>query len=305
MLTIPAGFHDGTVTSLQVCWVVTRRDGVEIRGTEWDRDLVITTGTWAGTYLARAGITGSDVRSTSDLSVDNLEVIGALAAPLTTDSSSASSLFLLDVSAADIEAGLLDNAEAVTFLVNSDDPDLYQRVLRAGWLGNSQRTAEGQYKIELRGLTQALSQGIVKTYGVGCHWELGSTPASSPPGLCRVDMTPFTFDRIVTGVTSRRVFDIDLPFGVLLHLIPGGTVTWTSGLNTGYTMEIKEYISLQMTLYLPMPNDIEVGDTFVVRTGCNKSRETCVNDYNNVHNFGGWGVLVPGQTEILKVGKRR
>ena len=179
MLTIPAGFHDGAVTSLQVCWVVTRRDGVEIRGTEWDRDLTITTGDYAGTFLARAGITGSDIRSTSDLSVDNLEVIGALAAPLTTDSSSASSLFLLDVTAADIEAGLLDNAEAVTFLVNSNDPDLFQRVLRAGWLGNSQRTAEGQYKIELRGLTQALSQGIVRTYGVGCDAELGDCRAGS------------------------------------------------------------------------------------------------------------------------------
>ena len=301
MLTIPAGFHDGAVTSLQVCWVVTRRDGVEIRGTEWDRDLAITTGSYVGTYPARAGITGSDVRSTSDLSVDNLEVIGALAAPLTTDSSSASSLFLLDVTAADIEAGLLDNAEAVTFLVNSNDPDLFQRVLRAGWLGNSQRTAEGQYKIELRGLTQALSQGIVRTYAVGCDAELGDE-------RCKKDLTALLQDRHVIGpIIPRRSFDYN---GSSLHVsnqVVGGKVTWTSGLNTGYSMEIKEHDGpvRTITLYLPTPNDIGPGDDFTFSPGCDKTFNTCKFTYDNLVNRRAHAVFVPGQTEVLKVGTRR
>ena len=78
MRTIPPGFLDSTVTDLQVCWKLVRRDSVEILGTEYDQDITITTGDYAGAYLASAGITGSDVRSTSDLSVDNLEITGAL-----------------------------------------------------------------------------------------------------------------------------------------------------------------------------------------------------------------------------------
>ena len=291
MLTIPAGFLDGPVTDLQVCWMVTRRDGVVIRGTEWDRDLVITTGTYTGAYLARAGITGSDIRSTSDLSVDNLEVVGALGSPAI----DSSSLFLLDVTAADIEAGLLDNAEAVTFLVNAADPDLYQRVLRAGWIGNSTREAEGKYTTEMRGLTQALSQGIVRTYGLGCDAELGDE-------RCKVDMTPHTFTDSVATVYSRREFATSTFLGLTQTI--GGTITFTSGLNTGYSMEIKDYASLHITLYLPMPNDITGGDTFIFRRGCNKKRSTCIDVYDNILNFRGHGTFVPGQSEILKVGKR-
>ncbi len=301
MRTIPAGFLDSKVTDLQVCWRVRRRDEELILGTEHDVNIPITDDSLglAGTYLSHAAITGSDIRSTSDLSVDNLEVTGALInAPLvdTSDTSSTGDLTLLDLSAADIEAGMFDNAEVTTFLVNSTDPDLYQHIMRTGWIGSITRTAEGQYKTELRGLTQALSQGIVRTYGVGCDAELGDE-------RCTVDMTPFTFTRSVAVVTSRRAFQIDTPLGTVIN-IPGGRVTWTSGANAGYSMEIKSYLSLQMTLYLPMPADIEVGDTFTIRQGCNKTLSTCKDSYNNILNFRGHAIFVPGQNEILKVGKR-
>ena len=299
MRTIPAGFRDTSVTDLQVCWEVNRRDGAIIRGTEADIDITVTDDSrgLAGIYLKETGITGSDVRSTDDLAVDNLEIKGALGVPPGDSSSDSSGLLLTDLAGDDIEAGLYDNAEITTFLVNSKDPDLYQHVLRTGWMGNIRRDSDQRYTTEMRGLTQALSQQVLKTYGVGCHWELGDS-------RCKVDMAPFTFPQTVTGVTSRREFDISTPFGVLLHLVPGGTVTWTSGANEGFSMEIKAYISLNMELYLPMPNDIDVGDTLIVRLGCNKSRETCIQDYNNVLNFGGWGVFVPGQNEVLKRGQR-
>lgn len=277
--------------------MVTRRDGVVIRGTECDQDIEITTGDYTGVYDAHAGITGSDVRSTSDLSVDNLEVVGALAAP---GSDTSSSLFLIDVTAADLEAGLLDNAEAVTFLVNARNPDVYQRVLRSGWIGNTTRTAEGRFTTELRGLTQALSQGICKTYSIGCQWELGDA-------RCQVDLGPFTFSDVVDVAISRRQFQYGVgspTAGIPVHLRPGSLITWTSGLNTGFSMQVKTAISLVATLYLPMPYDIDAGDTYTIRQACDKQQTTCINDYNNILRFGGWGVLVPGDTEVLKVGKR-
>jgi uncharacterized phage protein (TIGR02218 family) len=302
MRTIPSGFLDGPVTDLHVCWLLTRRDGVEIRGTECDQNIIITTGTYAGEYLAKAGITGSDIRSTSDLSVDNLEVTGALVPSTVTvdtsdSSSSAASLFLLDISPADIEAGLLDNAECVTFMVNSAAPDLYQHVLRSGWVGNVTRNDEGRYTTEMRGLTQALSQGILRTYSVGCDAELGDA-------RCKVDLSAFITSGTVTVAESRREFQVgvgEIPF---TPNVVGGKITWTSGLNTGYSMEIKAFLSLDVTLYLPMPEDIAVGDTFEYQPGCDKKLSTCLDSYNNIDNFRGFGFFVPGQNEVLRVGKR-
>ena len=302
MKAIPSGFLDTSVTDLQVCWRVIRRDSVEILGTEYDQDITLTTGDYAGIYLARAGITGSDIRTTSDLSVDNLEVTGALSDNTGGDSSSSSSaLTLLDLNAADIEAGLIDNAEVVTFLVNATAPDLYQLVLRSGWIGNTQRTAEGQYKTELRGLTQALSQGIVRTYSIGCDAELGDE-------RCKKDLTALLQDRHVIGpIIPRRSFDYN---GSSLHVanqVVGGKVTWTSGLNTGYSMEIKEHDGpvRTITLYLPTPNDIGPGDDFTFSPGCDKTFNTCKFTYDNLVNRRAHAIFVPGQTEILKVGKRR
>ena len=117
----------------------------------------------------------------------------------------------------------------------------------SGWIGNTTRTAEGEYKTELRGLTQALSQGIARTYSIGCDAELGDA-------RCTVDMTSHTTTSSVATVTSRRLFtyaggDALEGFG----LVPAGTVTFSSGSNDGYTMEIKEHDAATntLTLYLP------------------------------------------------------
>jgi uncharacterized phage protein (TIGR02218 family) len=287
MRTIPAGFLDGDVTNLQICWRVVRRDGEIIMGTECDLDVPIDTGELAGVYLAFAGITGSNIRSTDDLSVDNLEVTGAL---------QQGDVHIFDLSAADIEAGMFDNAECTTFLVNVTNPNLYQHVMRTGWIGNIIRTAEGQYKTELRGLTQALSQGILRTYSVGCDAELFDDRCRATP--------VFLSSGSVTVAHSRRAFQVGVGDIPTITNAPGGKITWTSGLNAGYVMEIKSYISLQVELYLPMPADITVGDTFDFSPGCNKQRSTCIDSYNNIDNFRGFATFVPGQNEILKVGKR-
>jgi uncharacterized phage protein (TIGR02218 family) len=298
MRTIPSGFLDTEVTDLQVCWMVVRRDGIVIRGTEYDADIEISgAGDLDGVYLTHTGISGSDIRSTADMSVDNLEVTGALQELEPLDTGETGSVQLTDLSAADIEAGMFDNADVVTFLVNSTNPNLYQHILRTGWMGSVTRTAEGEYRTEMRGLTQALSQSVVRTYSVGCDAELGDD-------RCKVDMTAFTHTRTVTQVFSRRLFQVSTPLISMFGNVPGGTVEFTSGANTGYRMEIKSYSSLQVGLYLPMPLDIEVGDDVTIRQGCDKAWMTCVNSYNNIVNFRGHGVLVPGDMEILKVGKK-
>ena len=303
MRTLPAALTTHLaedVTTLALCWMVTRTDGVVIRGTSHDRDITIATESplnpRSGTYLTRANISGSQVRSTSDLSVDNLEVSGALPDDLT----------LVDLTATDIEAGLLDDAEVRLFVVNWQSPDDGQIILRAGNIGNIRRTENGDYTAELRGLAQRLSQNVLRTYSAQCGADLGDT-------RCGVSLTPYTVACTVTAVTSRRRFDVTMgdssPISSPLPAATyynGGRVLFTSGNNNGYSMEVKRDAAGgtvgELELYMEMPADVEVGDTLELRPGCDKSLATCRDTFNNVVNFRGWGVLVPLQNEVLKPG---
>jgi uncharacterized phage protein (TIGR02218 family) len=286
--TIPAGLTTHLaqrVTKLAVCWKIVRADSTLILGTEHDRNIVIASGTYEGTYVARAGITGSNVASSSDLAVDNLEVTGAI---------NPADLSIVDLSAADIEAGLFDDADVTLFLVNWEDPS-EQLVLRKGTIGSITRTSDGGYKTELRGLTQALSQTIVRTYSVTCDAELGDT-------RCGVSMAAFTFAGTVDTVTDRRTFTATITGAPADALITGGKVTWSTGDNAGYSMEVKSKSGTTVNLFLPMPVDISVGDTFNAYAGCDKAKGTCIATFSNLVNFRGHGVFVPGETEVLKIG---
>lgn len=256
----------GAVTSLVICWRVERSDGVLILGTEHDQNLTIGSGDspanpYAGTYVAHAGITGSNVRSTSDMSADNLEVDGAI---------NQGDLQLVDLTAADIEAGLFDDAYVALFLVNWQAPDDGQIVLRTGNIGEIRRTAEGQYRTELRGLAQRLSQTIVRTYGSSCDAELGDN-------RCMIDIDALTVTGEVTGVTSNRYFTALIEYG-------------------------SPSVTMDLELYLPMPRDIVVGDTFTIRPGCDKSLIMCRERFVNLVNFRGHGFWVPGIGNLSQFG---
>lgn len=287
------------VTTLAVCWLVTRRDGVFIRGTQHDEDIVVPADSppdspasdLPGTYVAAAAITGSSVRSTSDMSVDNLEVNGAVPQD---------PLLLMDLTAADIEAGLFDGASVKLFLVNWAVPGDGQIILRTGTLGNITRTAEGEYRTELRGLAQHLTQNIIRTYGTNCDAELGDA-------RCGVNVASLALTGTVTAVTSNRRFTATLSSTPTeLGYLDGGMLTWTTGNNDDFTMEVKRGavgdVHGEITLFLPMHLDIEVGDTFSVQPGCDKAAATCKGKFNNIVNFRGHGFWVPGLGEMAAFG---
>ena len=264
MRNIPAALAahlQGEVTTLAVCWRVERSDGVLILGTEHDRDITIEgdspTAPYGGTYRARAGITGSNVRSTSDMSVDNMEVEGAV---------NTGDLNLIDLSPADIEAGLFDDASVVLFLVNWQAPDDGQIVLRTGNIGAINRTSEGFYRTELRGLTQRLSQNFIRTYGAACDAELGDS-------RCMIDLAAITTTGVVTAVASNRAFSAELADG-------------------------SPATPIEIDLFLPADYTIQVGDTFTLSPGCDKTAPMCQQRFNNLVNFRGHGFWVPGNGEM-------
>jgi uncharacterized phage protein (TIGR02218 family) len=297
MQTIPAPLlaHSKLeVTTIAVCWLVERSDGITIRGTQHDRDITITVGALAGVYQAGAGISGSDIKSSSDMSSNNMEVNGSLRAE--------ADLTVIDLSALEIEAGMFDDASVMTFSLNWAAPDDGQRVIRVGNLGEISRTSEGAYRTELRGLTQRLTQVIGRTYSPSCDAEFGDA-------RCGLDVDALEITGSVTTVYSNRRFTASLVDGSPPSEngdFNGGVITWNSGDNESFGMEVKsDCVGAtlgEMLLYLPMPRDIQVGDTFTLRPGCDLTPAMCKTKYDNLNNFRGHGAWVPGVGEVLAFG---
>jgi hypothetical protein len=66
-----------------------------------------------------------------------------------------------------------------------------------------------------------------------------------------------------------------------------GRAEWTGGNNDGLKMEVLRQVGDEITLFLPMVGDIEVGDTVNLIAGDDKSLSTCFHKFNNAVNFGG------------------
>jgi hypothetical protein len=107
----------------------------------------------------------------------------------------------------------------------------------------------------------------------------------------------------VVAVTSRRVFALDYAGAAPAARITGGRVTFTSGLNVGTTHEIKRYTvsGAEVELYLPAPYDLNAGspnDSVTIVLGCDKSRSTCRDFFDNVWNYQGYPDI-PGNDQVF------
>lgn len=283
------------VTTLAVCWRIDKHNGESVLGTQHDRDITITTSQHtlvdlSGVYRAQAAITGSDVRSGSDSSVDNMEVEGATT---TSDGD-----LVIDLTVADIEAGTLDNAPVTVFLVNWSDPDAGQAILRRGRLGALSRDSDGRYRTEVRGLAQLLSQNVGWVYQETCN------VVRFGDARCKYDVESIRVEAPVTSVTSNKQFAIAEPGSPPPAGYPlGGEVTFLSGANAGFVREVKMSTvaggSLTVELYEEFPDDVEVGDQLQLTPGCDRRWSTC-RAYNNLVNFRGWGVYIPGTMALMR-----
>lgn len=77
---------------------------------------------------------------------------------------------------------------------------------------------------------------------------------------------------------------------------PAGTVTFTSGANTGQARTIGLATTTQVAVTYPFPFVPLVGDAFTTTQGCDKQETTCINTYNNLVNFRGFPYIPPTAT---------
>lgn len=299
MKSIPAALNShlqGETTTLAICWAIRKSTGAYIRGTEHDQNLTIDaigspTSELAGLYYAQANITGSDVRSTSDLSVDNMEVEGG--------TRRRDEVYLPDVTVQEIESGVLDLAPVTVFLCNWREPNAGQVILRRGTLGVFTRDSDGRYRTEVRGLAQMLSQNIGQTYGERCN------VVRFGDARCKFDVESLRFAGTISSVTDRKNFVIELGAPPSLPNVANlsGEITFTSGLNAQFTRGVKRMVengtTIEVELWEESPDDIEVGDTATGLPGCDRLYSTC-QAYSNLVNFRGHGLYIPGALALMR-----
>lgn len=273
---------DSGTTTMCHCWKITRRDGLVMGFTDHDSDL--TFGSPLVLYEALAGFGASSIASSTGFNVDNVDVVGALISNKITEQ--------------DIIAGLYDNATITVYRVDWDNT-ASRIVLIAGSIGEVNRGKQ-YFKGELRSLMHYLNQPSGRLYRKWCDANFGDA-------RCGFDATSLSKNATVSTVLSRRMFKSTTTalssVSNRVNYFTAGTLTWTSGSNIGRFIEVKFHTITSgehyFDLWEAMPYDIQVGDTFTVKPGCDKSIETCKSRFDNVVNFRGFPRM-PGNDIISR-----
>jgi uncharacterized phage protein (TIGR02218 family) len=269
----------GEVTTICTCWRITRRDGTGFFFTDHDVDLVVD----GDTYVAAVGYTRTAIAANADMSVDNMDVNGIF------DDAS--------ITETDLRSGLFDGAEVRVFLVNWGNPAQGTMALRRGRLGDVLVTPSGVFQSQLMGFGQVLQQTVGDLFTPSCRADLGDAK-------CGIDLDAGGWRKpaTVTAVTDARTFSIVVtePRAVDGWFVDG-VVTFTSGANAGRAMEVKAWtqVTATVTLFLPMPAPIHLGDTLTLYPGCRKTTADCRDKFANIVNFRG-EPFVPGLDGLLQ-----
>jgi len=206
--------------------------------------------------------------------------------------------FLLDdtsITELDVRAGLYDGAQLTEFWYNWDDISMGIIPARNGRIGDV-KVKKGHFTAQSVGMKDFLRRRFLSIFQKTCRVDLFSP-------LCTLSSAAFLETATVATVTDRRVFTIGVSdLTELGDFYDEGKVRFTSGLNSGVSMEIDTYNSGtdEIALYMDMPFNIAVSDTLEVLPGCKKRwQEDCHVKYANAVNFQGESLL-PGNDEIIK-----
>ncbi|MEM9360316.1 MAG: DUF2163 domain-containing protein [Pseudomonadota bacterium] len=270
MKQLPDGMQehlDGRATTLCWCWKVERRDGLVQGFTDHDRALAFD----GVTYEAMAGFTASELQESVGLSVDNLEVQGAV----TSDR----------LSEADLQAGLYDDAQVEIYRVNWSNTE--QRVLmRSGSLGEVRRS-DRSFVAEVRGLSHYLQQPQGRLFQYACDADLGDTKC----GIALTDPL-YRGSGSVTAVVNARRFNVTGFSDFATQWFERGQLQFESGLNAGNAFQVRRHdviVDLVVVeLWSAPARDVMVDDTVTITAGCDKVLATCRDKFSNVANYRGF-----------------
>lgn len=268
-------------TTAALLWKITRQDGVVMGFTDHDTTITYNDGASvnAVTYEPQQGATTSASDTSSDMSASSTDLVGFLEADSITE--------------ADIFAGLYNFAVIEVMIVNYMDLTMGHLCWKRATLGEV-KPKNGQFTAELRGLEFYLSTSLGETYGPQCRADLGDE-------RCTIDLGPLTQNGSV--LTPDPIYP-KIKFVPAAGLVGaagyfnGGVLTFTSGRNLAYRLEVGSWDGTTFVMFEDFPYPVEVGDTFTIEPGCDKTIATCFTKFNNVVNFRG-EPNIPGFDQMM------
>ena len=274
---LQAHLDDGT-TTLAWCWKITRADGVSFGFTDHDQPLA-----FGGTdFEPESGLSASEIRAGSDLSVDSQDAEGALTSDRITET--------------DILDGRWDNALVEVWRVNWSAPS--QRVLiRRGAIGELRR-GRMSFVAEVRSMAHVLGQTVGRVYQGTCDAALGDSRCGVNIAAAAYRGTGAVVDPIRDGAFIASGLG-----GFASGWFSFGHLEWTSGPNSGRLAEVMlhEIASgvVTITLLEAPVRAVAGGNAFTIRAGCDKRSATCAAKFSNIANFRGFP-HIPGQDAVVR-----
>jgi uncharacterized phage protein (TIGR02218 family) len=278
MRTLPTGLQahlDSGTTTLCYCWRVTRRDNTKLGFTDHDRDLAFD----STTFKADAGFTASNAQQSLGMSVDNMELVGALKSAAITE--------------ADLFAGRYDDAYVEIFQVNWQNT-AQRIILMTGYVGEV--TQNGiEFTAEMRSLSSRLNQKVGRVFQRTCDAVFGDA-------RCGFNKASVTYTGTIVTVASPRSFVVSGLGAIASDWLSRGLLTWSSGPNSGVAYDVKVHTNTPspnhtIELWTPCTEAPLVGNTFSVVAGCLQTADVCKSKFNNLANFRGFP-LMPGNDII-------
>lgn len=265
-------------TTLCRCFILTRRDGVVQGFTDHDRDLTLND------VVCRAdtGFAGSEAVARLGLSVDGIEVTGALSDESLNEDA--------------LATGRYDAAQVDMYLVDWSEPELHVLMSR-GHIGEVRREGRA-FAAELRGLADALNAETGRLYTAACSADLGDA-------RCGIDLDDplYRGEGVVTGLNGVSVFTASGLSDFDDGWFTGGRLAFTGGANDADAIEVKRHRkggdTVIIELWQAMAQPIAPDDTFTVTAGCDKRFTTCRDRFDNVLNFRGFP-HIPGNDFIMR-----
>lgn len=267
----------GEVTSLALCWRLTRGDGLVLGFTSHDQDLV----RGGLRYRARPGMTPSAVSLADDFRTDSMEIEGVLDAAA--------------ITAFDLDAGRWGGARVELVACDWLDPQAGELRLVRGSIGDVARAfpgPRGAFRAELLSDVARLEQVQPLRVAPMCRAELGD-------GRCGVDMTTRRIELAAAGGGGTRIAlaqAVDRPDDYA-----GGRVRVLSGALCGIDRRVAAVSGATLLLEEALAEGLTGGTRLWLWEGCDKRMATCAARFANGAAFAG-EPHVPGTDALLRYG---
>lgn len=264
-------------TTLCHCWKLTPIAGPALGFTDHDNALSFD----GVSFEAQAGFEASEMEAKLGLAPDNMEASGALSST--------------QLDAEKLRIGYFDKAAIEIWRVNWQD--VSQRyLLRKGTLGEVTHGTAG-FTAEVRGLTEALNVTKGRLFQFACDAALGDTRCT-----VNLDQPAYQATASLLSATDDLRFSLSGAAGFAEGFFQSGTLTWTTGSNTGRVEEIKVHAKsaslVTIELWHKTAYPVAAGDQCVIRAGCDKQFATCRSKFANGQNFRGFP-HIPGTDFVM------